>query len=884
MKDRRPLSEKLFRVLLRLYPSALRESYGDPMTELFKERLGRKRHRVWGTLAKDLFKTWIHHLRTGRRPPGAPLKGRPAIYLRDLTSDLRLGVRLALRHWRHSLVAVLALGAGVGVATYAFGVYYGSFGRGLPVSEPQRAVHVSAALPSQGRPHMDLGLADFWEIRRAASTLEDLAAYCSDQVNLASPGRPPQQVEALYATASLFPLLEASPMLGRALLEHDHQASAPSVAVLGYGLWSSRFQSRRDIVGETVTVDGAPVEIVGVMPRHFSFPWIGMQLWLPLPLADHSSPSAGMGVDGLGRLSEGAGLSAVQAQLDALAESLRNARPESHQGYELRVRPFAHAYRSATMITQMRLTTWAGGLILLVALANVSNLLLLRGYSRLRELGLRRALGAGRGRILRQFLAESAVLAVLGGALGAVLAWWGLGWYQAQWPDGYIWWIFKMDRLAWVVVLASVLAACGLAGAFPVLQLRRMNLEKLLRQRSRGHTGGRFSRLGSGFLALQIGLGGALLFIAALMVQSALNLYTVDYGFAIDDVFTARVSLDRNSYPEREDRLRFWDALQRRARTLPGVREAALATQLPMIRRGGGTRFAIEGESYPSDRYPLGYRDIVTPEFFAAFEKSLLRGRGFSPADNADSEPVVIVNEDFVRRYFAEGPVLGRRIRLGGPDSEAPWMTVIGVAPHMWMDTDVNAFPQGMYIPLAQHDPSSMSVALRVSGRPDDYIEPLRDLLFDMDPNLALHETMSMQRLIYGRTTVYRRTAPQFVAFGLAALLVAVVGLYAVISYMTRTRTAEIGIRMALGAKRPDVLRLIVGQGIIPVVCGLLLGVATSLYLSQGISRFLFELDPWDWRVLAASFALLTLTALLAMTLPALRATRINPTQALRSE
>ncbi|HSR50344.1 MAG TPA: ADOP family duplicated permease [Acidobacteriota bacterium] len=856
------------------------------MTELFLERLRREGKKAWWTLAKDLVKTWVQHLGAPRRTfaPASSWKSRPAVYLRDLASDFRLGVRLAYRHRRHSLVAVLALAAGVGVATYSFGVYHGTFGRGLPVSQPQRAVHVSAANPSVGRPYMDLRLADYWEIRSAVSGLQDLAAYRSDEVNLASSGRPPQVVEALYTTASLFPLLEASPLLGRTLIEDDHSASASRVAVLSYGLWSSRFESRRDVIGETVTMGGAPAEIVGVMPRHFSFPWFGMQLWLPLPPADQSSPSAEQGVDGVARLAPGAALPTVQSELDALAASLRNVRPQSSEGYELRVCPFAQAYRSATMITQMRLTTWAGGLILLVALANVSNLLLLRGYSRLRELGLRRALGAARGRILRQFLAESAVLAVLGGGLGAFLAWWGLGWYQGQWPDGYVWWIFQMDGPSWAVVVASVLTACGLSGAVPFLHLRRMNLEKLLREESRGNTGSRFSRLGSGFVAVQIGLGGALLFIAALMVQSALNLHTVDYGFAIDDVATARVSLDPNTYADKDDRQAFWDDLLRRAKTLPVVREASLATQLPMIRRGGGTRFAVEGESYPPDRYPIGYRDIVTPEFFATFERSLLRGRGFTAADSANSTPVVIVNEDFVRRYLDEGPVLGRRIRLGGPESESPWMTVIGVAPHMWMDTDVNAFPQGMYIPLAQHDPSSLSVALRVSGRPDDFIEPLRRLLFDMDPNLALHETMSMDRLIYGRTTVYRRTGPQFIAFGLAALLVAVVGLYAVISYMTRTRTAEIGIRMALGAKRPDVLRLILGQGIIPVAAGLLLALATSLYLSRGISRFLFQLDPWDWRVLAATLILLTLTAFLAMTLPALRATRIDPTRALRSE
>ncbi len=480
-------------------------------------------------------------------------------------------------------------------------------------------------------------------------------------------------------------------------------------------------------------------------------------------------------------------------------------------------------------------------------------------------------------------MTEAVGPAVAGALLGALLAVFALDWYGAR--ELAIWESYEFEAVHAAFVSLVALTAVLLVGIITGFQAPRSGHDSRLAAGSRGNTSRRFKRVAAGLVVTEIALGGAALFVAGLMVKTAINLQTVDYGFAVDDVMTGTIQLDDARDPNRQKRQVFWDALVAQVRALPGVQSATLATQLPMIRYRSWSRFQLEGDTPGSVAdYPGANRSVVTHEFFATFEKSLLRGRPFTNADGPNTEPVVIVNDDFARKFFPSGDALGRLIKLGGPGSDKPWMRVIGLAPHMWMDTDVDAHPEGMYVPLAQHDTQFASVALRVSGNPEDYREPLRAALMRLDPGLPLDDAMSMSALIHRRTTMYRRTGPQFIFFGIVALVLSIVGLYGVMAYTARSRTREIGIRMALGAQRTNVLRLILRQGALQIVVGIALGIVVALHVSRGLSRFIFQMTPWDPWVLTASFAILGATGVAATWLPARRAARVDPVVALRLE
>ncbi len=622
--------------------------------------------------------------------------------------------------------------------------------------------------------------------------------------------------------------------------------------------------------GETVT-------IVGVLPAGAGF--THEDIFLPVRAGlDTPDRRSTRPYEILARLSSTTTMDEANEEFRLLARRLSAAYPGTNRGVSARVLSHVEARLGASGTG--RLLRLTGALIFLIAIANVTNLFLVRACARNRELQLRLAMGASQWRVVRHFIGEALAPVAAGAIGGAVFAAEALQWFGGGNGPTY-----RFEIQHGVFVAAMSVLAIAIIGTVAGLQTMRRNRHFSLTDGARGNTGRHFSRVGRGLVIAEIAMGGAALFVAGLMIKTSVNLETVDYGFAIADVMTGTVQLDGARYPTPEARLAFWDAWRTRAKAIPGVKEATLATQLPMIRYRGWSRFRLDGDAPTTDaEYSSGLRSAITPEFFETFEKTLLQGRPLTEADGPNAEPVVIVNEDFVRKFIADGNALGRRIKLGGRGSTRPWMRVVGIAPHMWMDSDVDRLPEGGYVPLAQFDPDYASIALRVSGNPQDYREVLRETLMGLDPNLPLDAPRTMSELIHQRTRLYRRLGPQFIFLGAVALMLSMVGLYGVMAYMARTRVQEIGIRMALGAQHASILRLIVKQGVAQIAGGVTLGVGVALYISTGISRMVFQMTPWDPWVLTLSFTALALTGLAATLIPARQATRVDPLVALRAD
>lgn len=717
-----------------------------------------------------------YHLRAGgdRREYR---RARRSSWFSEGLLDLRHGARFVVRRPGTAFIAFLVVALGVGVATFAFGVHYGMFVRGLPVDHPERMVDVTSTMPEAGVTSAGMSIDDFDDLRAAQTTMDDLAAWARTEVNVSSDGAPPERVNARLASASLFRLLEMHPMHGRLLTQTDESPEAPLAVVLSEPLWQRRFGGAPDAVGQTLRVNGEPAVIAGVLPAGVGFPAGGYPLiYIPvrstLPTPDRR---AERDYWVLGRLRASASIADADRELRTLAGRLAQSYPGTNAGVSARVVSFIDGQGPFAGRALLNLTA---ALMLVIAIANTTNLFLVHMLARNRELRMRLALGAGPWRVIRHAVGEAFIPIAAGALGGTFIASIALQWYGNR-PLA-AWEAYRIEAPHVLFIAALATAAILIVGTIAGITALRRNRSLSLSHGSRGNTRRDFSRLGYALVVGEIAFGGALLFVAGLMVKTAVNLRTVDYGFAIEDVVTGRVIVDSARYRTPEERLAFWSTFRRRVRALPGVRSVALATQLPMIRYHGWTSFQLDGEPPASAaEFPGANHSAVSPEFFDTYEKMLIRGRPFTEADGPDAEPVVIVNDDFVRKFFPDGKALGRRIRLGGPESEQPWMRVIGIAPHMWMDTDVDRFPEGLYVPLAQHDPASASIAVRVVGAPEDYVSPLRAVLQRLDPELPLADVMTMSELIHMRTTSYRRNGPRYTFLGAAALILSAVGLYA---------------------------------------------------------------------------------------------------------
>ncbi|HYY55953.1 MAG TPA: ABC transporter permease [Pyrinomonadaceae bacterium] len=813
--------------------------------------------------------------------------------LGTLWQDLRFGLRLLLKHKGFTLVAVLTLALGIGANTAIFSVVNGVLLQPLPYADPDRIITIWE--PSRDGHTLGLTDLEFFRFREQNHVFAEIAAYATGATNLTGDGGEPARVLATWASSGFFNVLGVQPVLGRAFIADDDKPGAAQVAVMSHGLWQRRFGSDPNVIGRQVSLNGKSRTIIGVMPRGFEFDEGDVELWLPLGLdpADVNPRSRSYGA--IARLKPFVTLDQARVEMNTLAAQLAD---ESKKRYADAV----NTTQSLNLIPLYELIVGdvrpallvmlaAIGFVLLIACANVANLLLSRAETRQKEIAIRIAIGAGRLRIIQQLLMESIILSVLGGAIGLFLALWGVGALLAIAPAS----IprtneIEIDGAVLLFTLLVSLVAGIIFGLAPALQYSKPDLTSSLKEEGRQTVGVAGRRTRRILVKAEIALALVLLVGAGLMLKSFWRLLNTDSGFDPKNVLTARITLPESRYPEPQQVNAFYKQLLERIEALPGVQSAATVTYLPLSGSNSNASFEIEGRPRAPDESEQNadYR-MISEDYFHTMGITVLKGRSFARSDEEGAPGVVIINETMSRRFWPDEDPVGKRINLGVPGS--PWLTIAGVVrdvKHQGLD----ARPKSMMYFL--HSQNAYSKALgvwrqstlvvRTASDPLALSGAIKNAVQSIDKDLPVARIQTMEQVVSASASRPRFTMLLLVIFAVAALLLAAVGVYGVMAYSVTQRTHEIGIRMALGARRTDVLKLIVGQGIRLSLVGVCLGMIGAFALTRVISSLLYNVSPTDPSIFAGVSLLLTIVALTACLVPALRATRVDPMTALRNE
>ncbi len=803
----------------------------------------------------------------------------------EFAKELRFAFRGLRNQPGLSFIAVVALGLGIGFTAVMFSIVYGALYRGLPFPDGDRIYAVLGTNPEQGIEQTSFSIHDYTDFKEQQGSLEDLGAFYSGTVNVTA-GEQPERYDGAFMTASAFRALGVQPFLGRAFTDEEAHPGGAQVLVLGYHVWRDRFGSDPGVLGQAVKVNGEDATIIGVMPEGFRFPQLE-DVWVPLRLDPVALPRGeGTYVTPFGRLKEGLTAEQATAELSGIAGRLAEAYPETNRGLDAVVKPYtkmAMGGDSEAILLSMLGTVL---LVLMVACVNVANLLLARAAGRTKELAIRTAMGASRSRILLHLVSEASILAVAGAVVGAVVAKVGLDLFTraVAYSDPPFWMSFTVDGPILLFIAATTLLAALVSGLIPGLKVSGSRTHELLKDESRGSSSMRIGRLSRFLVMGEVAMSVGLLVSAGLMVKGMIRLRTLDYGFDRQEVFTARLGLFPAEYPDVDDRRLFFQELVDGLTSRSEVISSALTTTLPGL-GANSTRFAVAGEAYPQDTdYPRTRSAFVTPGFFETFGVEPLQGRTFNQGDDLDGLPVAVVNAGFARRYFPGEDPLGRQIRVGTGESEEPWLTIVGVVPDLFMQGVNNSdeVTQGIYLPLAQNDAQFISIAVRGRGDPLSLAPLVRNQVAALSPDTPLYWVRTQERALAEENWVVDIFGGLFAVFGLGALFLAAVGLYGVMAFSVKQRTQEVGIRMALGAGAKTVLGMVLGQGIKQIAVGLVVGLGLGALISRGMKELFTLVDPWDPSVFGGIALVLLLTGLVASYLPALRATRVSPVEALR--
>ncbi|CAN5852516.1 ABC transporter permease [soil metagenome] len=806
-----------------------------------------------------------------------------------LLQDLRYGARLLVKNPGFSAIAVLTLALGIGLTTMMFSIVNGAILRGLPFEEADRLMHLHRTNLAEDIPRMDVSVHDFADWRQQQQAFEGLAAFTGGTVNVSGTERA-ERFDGAWITANGFDLLRVRPVLGRSFVEGEDAPGAAPVVIIGYRMWQDYYQGDPQIVGKTLRANGEETTIVGVMPEKFAFP-MSQNIWLPLRKTAEMyrrGAEEAPGFSVFGRLRQGVSVDQANTQMNAISRRLALEYPETNAGVGAVVKPYVEEFIGKE--PRMLLFTMLGAVfgVLLIACANAANLLLSQAALRAKEVGIRTAMGASRGRVILQFLTEPLAIAVVGALLGVGIAWIGIRLFNSAiaGTNPPFWIDIRIDTTVLLFVLAITLFATFISGILPAIRASGGNVSEILKDETRGSSSMRSGKLSKGLVIFEIALSVALLVGAGLMIKSVAKLRNIDFGFATEDVFTARVGLPEadQKYADAARRLHFFEEVEARIAADPGVRAAALTTALPGRYAPDG-RMAIEGKTYEKEMdHPRSHFVGITPAFFETFGVGMLQGRAFTSQDREGSLPVAIVNQSFARKHFPQEEALGKRIRVGGADSERPWLTIVGVVPGMYPGGVENELPEAIYTPVAQDAPRFLSIAARTRGNPTALTPPVREAVSAVDADIPIYFVYTLAESIAQNNWHYRVFGSIFVLLGFVALFLAAIGLYGVMAFSVSRRTREMGVRMALGARPGDVKRLIVRQGIIQLAIGLTIGLAMALGVSRLLAVALFQVDPRDPMIFAAIVVVLSATGVLASWVPARRATRVDPMVALRYE
>lgn len=816
---------------------------------------------------------------------------RRANVIESLLQDLRFGVRTLRKSPTFTAIAILTLALGIGANTAVFSVVHAVLLKPLPFPDSDRLVQVweKVSLPNYQNDQNNPSPGNFADWKTRSTAFEDMGAYRNRSFNLTGSGEP-LRVEGEQVSASLFSLLKVNATLGRIFTAEDDQPAGRHAVLIGNGLWKSRFASDATVLGKSILLDGESYSVIGVMPQNFHFPDSDDQLWVPLALtpqdlANHGSHYLLV----VARLKHGVPLSQAQAELQGIAQHLTQLYPDSNTGVQTNVVGLREEIIGPVRAVLLALFA-AVGLVLLLACANLANLLLGRASARYREIGIRMALGAGRIRILRQLLTEHAFLVLLGCALGLLFARWGLLALKLLSPPH----IPRMDEihLDTSVLLFSLgisVFAGVLFGALPALQAMHDNVNQFLKEGARESSAGTRLRSRSLLVVLETALGVIVVIAAGLLLRSFLLLESVPLGFQPQSVLTFRVIPRGERYSQPSGRTAFYQQAIERIAALPGVKSAAAVSFIPLTFARSSKGFSIEGRVPAAPgQIPMAGFDVVTPSYFESLRIPLRSGRDFSWRDTPQSQRVVIINEAMARAYWSGQDPLGHRINLGTSENNSvPWLTVVGIVGDI-RDFDVLTAPRPtLYLPVSQADDASYLLrdwVVRTSSDPLALACFIRPAMRQVDPDLPVSRVQTLEQLWGISIAPQRFNLWLFGSFAALALLLAAIGIYGVMAYNVAQRTREIGIRMAMGARRSDVLRLVLTQSILPAATGVFLGLSVALALTRLMASLLFGLTATDPATFAVVALLLILVALAAAYTPARRATQVDPLVALRYE
>jgi putative ABC transport system permease protein len=888
----------LYRVLLRVYPAAFRRRYRADLEAVFDGVRAEPRHagplgavRFWTHILADLAVTGLRQ-RAGRarllftRVPRLPSQPKRS-QIDTLLQDLRYALRSVARRPGFTAIAVLSLALGIGGTSLIYGLVDGFVLRPFPYPEPDRLVAVGVAFPkisSEMRYVEVLSPAEYGDIRTARS-IGRAAAFDLGNRNI-SGGDVPERVFTALVLDDLFPVVGMQPTLGRGFTPEELRPNGPRVAIISHRLWQTRFGSDPNIVNRAIRIGGESAIVVGVMPPGLLL--IGTDLWLPLAVDTASMPRTRRQFSIVARLAPGVTLAQANAELAAIAgrvEQNEKSTFKEYEGWRLVATPWA-----AALLQDMRpaafLLLGAVGLVMLIACANLTNLLLARSTTRARELAVRLALGAARWRLVRHLLTESVLLAVAGGALGVLVAYVGLQAaaglvpLQLQMLDLHA----GVSARLLLVTMTLAIAAGVLVGVAPALQATRADPHETLKADGRGSSGRAGSRVRGVLVVAEIALSVVLLLGAGLLLRSFLNAYAVDAGFDPRGVLTMRLTLPREKYPG-EAAGAFFDRLVERLSAVPGVRSVAAASQYPPL-AAFDIEFALDTarETAPGT-IPTALITVTTPSLFEALRVPMRSGRTFSAADRLDSPPVVIVNQAFAARYLPGVEPIGQRLALGDSRDRAKWAAIVGVVADYRNDGPMRPVRPEIYMPVRQQTAwNQLFVLVRGDGPPGALLPAVREAVRSLDPEQPVYAIQSLEQAVAHSSFQQRVAALLLSIFAAVALVMAAVGIFGVMSYSVSARTPEIGVRLAIGAQRRDVVWLVIGHVLRLAGAGLAIGVALLLAGRQAVAGLLFGVEAADATTIGVVTIVLALVALLAAWVPAARAARVDPIRALRYE
>ncbi len=878
----------LYRFLLRAYPRSVRERDGTGMEEAFIALLRRDgarggltgRLRCWVGTAWDLGASaaaarWRSTMDRNLGMGGVEMLG-------TVVADVRYGVRSLGRRPAFAATAILTLALGIASNVSIYTVVDGFLFRPLPYERPEELISIYDQNQELGWSGTDINPANAWDWRTRTSALADLAVYTSDGFNLTGNGRP-ELVSGVRTSPNLLGMLGRSPALGRDFTEDEVGEGKDRVAILTDGFWDRRFGRDQSVLGSTLTLDGAPVTVIGIMPPSFRFLERRVDLFVPLSQHPSEADRDGHYASAVARLAPGATVEQAREELAGVAARLADEYPDVNDGWTVEIRP-THADLVGDVALQASIVLLgAVGFVLLMACVNVANLLLARAGARRQEMSVRAALGAGRSRVVRQLLTESLVLATAGGVLGVLLAVWGYRAIVAGLPSS-IPPVFEFGMRAPVFVFAIAVSfgAALLFGLAPALSSTRGMMSDL-RDGGRSGRTRRTGRLGNTLVVLQTAMAVVLLIGGGLLMKSLAAMRDQDFGFDPTNTIAIRISPPSADYPEAADARAFWDVVERRVRELPGVVAVGTTQSHPLMGSNWGATVRIAGQDTPEDAGRRVRLTYATPGLFDALRFQVVRGRPLTEADGQDAPRVAVVNEAFVKRYLPQDRDPLTASILTGDDAEEA-IPIVGVI-HDVIERGVDDPPEpSLYGSLSQSVVWTRSLVVRTAVDPGEVVPAIQQAVWGADPSIPLYDIETMNDLVERRLGGFTVIGYLMATFALLSLVLGAVGIYGVTAYAAGQRTSEIGLRLAMGAERAQVIRMVVAQGAWRAGVGLTIGLGLAFLTTGAMSGILIGVSRRDPTTFLGVTAVLGTVSMLALYLPARRAARVDPVRALTVE